>query len=132
MYYFKLEFNGYGTETVVGSINESQYNYWIKHKDYLSEYLNIFGKNNEDIPINAHIYKDWFELDDIAHVNGPLLDDPNNPNFEIIKIDKNNSEISREEYPFHTENFKYFKLGPHSTNYSNNFDFDTKIQEYFH
>ena len=31
MYYFKLEFNGYGTETVVGSITESQYNYWIKN-----------------------------------------------------------------------------------------------------
>ncbi len=111
MKYFKFKFVGYGSESVVGSISEQQYNYWIKNKDYLSEYLNVFDKKNKKIPVNAHIYKDWFELDDIAHVNGPLLDDPNNPNFEIIQIDKNNLEISREAYPFHTGNFKYFKLG---------------------
>ena len=110
MKYFKFEFVGYGSESVVGSISEQQYNYWIQNEDRLGEYLNIFDKNNEEVPAEAQIKKDWFELDDLAHVNGPLLNNENNLNFEIIETDKNSVEISRQEYPFHTENFKYINL----------------------
>ncbi len=110
MKYFKFEFAGYGSESVVGSISAQQYNYWIQKEDRLGEYLNIFDKNNEEVPAEAQIQKDWFEIDDLVHVSGPLLNDENNLNFEIIETDQNSVEISRQEYPFHTENFKYINL----------------------
>ena len=42
--------------------------------------------------------------------NGPHLDDENNTNFTIIETDQNEVEISRQEYPFHTENLKHIKV----------------------
>ena len=110
MKYFKFEFVGYGSESVVSSISEQQYNYWIQNEDSLGEYLNVFDKNNKEVPAEAQIQKDWFELDDLVHVNGPLLNDENNLNFEIIETDQNSVEISRQKYPFHTKNFKYINL----------------------
>ena len=108
--FFKLEFGSYGSESVVGTISEPQYNYWIKNEDRLSEYLNVFDKDNKEVPANAQIQKDWFEIDDLAHANGPHLDDENNTNFTIIETDQNDVEISRQEYPFHTENLKHIKV----------------------
>ena len=110
MKYFKFEFGPYGSESVVGTISEPQYNYWIENEDRLGEYLNVFDKDNEDVPADAQIQKDWFELDDLAHANGPLLNDDNNLNFEIIETDEHAVEISRQEYPFHTENLKRMKV----------------------
>ena len=110
MKYFKFEFAAYGSESVVGTISEPQYNYWIENEDRLGEYLNVFDKDNEDVPADAQIQKDWFELDDLAHANGPLLNDDNNLNFEIIETDEHAVEISRQEYPFHTENLKHMKI----------------------
>ena len=108
--FFKLEFGSYGSESVVGTISEPQYNYWIKNEDRLSEYLNVFDKDNKEVPANAQIQKDWFEIDDLAHANGPHLDDENNTNFTIIETDQNDVEISRQEHPFHTENLKHIKV----------------------
>ncbi len=111
MKYFKFEFGPYGSESVVGTISESQYNYWIENEDRLGEYLNVFDKDNEGVPVDAQIQKDWFELDDLAHANGPLLNfGDNNPNFAIIETDEKEVEISRQEYPFHTENLKRMKV----------------------
>jgi len=108
--FFKFEFGPYGSESVVGTISELQYNYWIKNEDRLGEYLNVFDKDNKEVPANAQIQKDWFEIDDLAHANGPHLDDENNTNFTIIETDQNDVEISRQEYPFHTENLKHIKV----------------------
>ena len=108
--FFKFEFGPYGSESVVGTISELQYNYWIKNEDRLGEYLNVFDKDNKEVPANAQIQKDWFEIDDLAHANGPHLDDENNTNFTIIETDQNDVEISRQEYPFHTENLKHMKV----------------------
>ena len=108
--FFKFEFGPYGSESVVGTISELQYNYWIKNEDRLGEYLNVFDKDNKEVPANAQIQKDWFEIDDLAHANGPHLDDENNTNFTIIETDQNEVEISRQEYPFHTENLKHIKV----------------------
>ena len=108
--FFKFEFGPYGSESVVGTISELQYNYWIKNEDRLGEYLNVFDKDNKEVPANAQIQKDWFEIDDLAHANGPHLDDENNTNFTIIETDQNEVEISRQEYPFHTENLKHIKI----------------------
>ena len=108
--FFKFEFGPYGSESVVGTISELQYNYWIKNEDRLGEYLNVFDKDNKEVPANAQIQKDWFEIDDLAHTNGPHLDDENNTNFTIIETDQNDVEISRQEYPFHTENLKHIKV----------------------
>ena len=108
--FFKFEFGPYGSESVVGTISELQYNYWIKNEDRLGEYLNVFDKDNKEVPANAQIQKDWYEIDDLAHANGPHLDDENNTNFTIIETDQNDVEISRQEYPFHTENLKHIKV----------------------
>tara|TARA_B100001971_G_scaffold128886_1_gene118783 strand:+ start:352 stop:966 length:615 start_codon:yes stop_codon:yes gene_type:complete len=108
--FFKFEFGPYGSESVVGTISEPQYNYWIKNEDRLGEYLNVFDKDNKEVPANAQIQKDWFEIDDLAHANGPHLDDENNTNFTIIETDQNDVEISRQEHPFHTENLKHIKV----------------------
>ena len=108
--FFKFEFGPYGSESVVGTISELQYNYWIKNEDRLGEYLNVFDKDNKEVPANTQIQKDWFEIDDLAHANGPHLDDENNTNFTIIETDQNDVEISRQEYPFHTENLKHIKV----------------------
>ena len=108
--FIKFEFGPYGSESVVGTISEPQYNYWIKNEDRLGEYLNVFDKDNKEVPANAQIQKDWFEIDDLAHANGPHLDDENNTNFTIIETDQNDVEISRQEYPFHTENLKHIKV----------------------
>ena len=111
MKYFKFEFGPYGSESVVGTISEPQYNYWIENEDRLGEYLNVFDKDNEGVPVDAQIQKDWFEIDDVAHTNGPLLNfGDNNPNFAIIETDEQEVEISRQEYPFHTENLKHMKI----------------------
>ena len=64
--FFKFEFGPYGSESVVGTISEPQYNYWIKNEDRLGEYLNVFDKDNKEVPANAQIQKDWFEIDDLA------------------------------------------------------------------
>ena len=108
--FFKFEFGPYGSESVVGTISELQYNYWIKNEDRLGEYLNVFDKDNKEVPANAQIQKDWFEIDDLAHTNGPLLNDDNNLNFTIIETDQNEVEISRQKYPFHTENLNHMKV----------------------
>lgn len=100
MKFYNLEFGPYGSESVIGTISESQYNYWSKNADNLSEYLNVFDHNNEGIPKNAQIEQDWFEIDDVAHANGPLINDRNNINFSIIQTDINSLEISRQEFDF--------------------------------
>ena len=58
--------------------------------------LNVFNHNNEGIPKNAQIEQDWFEIDDITHVNGPFINDRDNLNFAIIQTDINSLEISRQ------------------------------------
>jgi hypothetical protein len=98
--FYNLEFGPYGSESVIGSISEPQYNYWSKKADDLSEYLNVFDNNNDDIPKNAQIYQDWFEIDNITHVNGPFINDRGNLNFAIIQTDINGLEISRKEFNF--------------------------------
>ena len=108
MKFYNLEFGPYGSESVIGTISESQYSYWSKNADDLSEYLNVFDHNNEGIPKSALIEQDWFEIDDVAHANGPLINDSNNLNFAIIQTDINSLEISRMEFDF---NFKsLFKI----------------------
>lgn len=100
MKFYNLEFGPYGSESVIGTISESQYNYWSQNTDKLSEYLNVFDHSNEGIPKNAQIEKDWFEIDDIAHANGPFINDRNNLNFAIIQTDINGLEISRKVFDF--------------------------------
>jgi|TARA_B110000003_G_C16648466_1_gene533094 hypothetical protein len=98
--FYNLEFGPYGSESVIGTISESQYSYWSKNADDLSEYLNVFDHNNEGIPKSALIEQDWFEIDDVAHANGPLINDRNNINFSIIQTDINGLESSRKEFDF--------------------------------
>lgn len=100
MKFYNLEFGPYGSESVIGTISESQYSYWSKNADDLSEYLNVFDHNNEGIPKSALIEQDWFEIDDVAHANGPLINDRNNINFSIIQTDINGLESSRKEFDF--------------------------------
>ena len=100
MKFYNLEFGPYGSESVIGTISESQYSYWSKNADDLSEYLNVFDHKNEGIPKSALIEQDWFEIDDVAHANGPLINDRNNINFSIIQTDINGLESSRKEFDF--------------------------------
>ena len=110
MKFYNLEFGPYGSESVIGTISEPQYNYWSKNEDRLSEYLNVFDNDNEGIPTNAQIHQDWFEIDDIAHANGPILNDDNNLNFAIIETDMNGVEISSQEYLFNIRNLVKMKV----------------------
>ena len=61
-------------------------------------------------PTNAQIHQDWFEIDDIAHANGPILNDDNNLNFAIIETDMNGVEISSQEYLFNIRNLVKMKV----------------------
>ena len=110
MKFYNLEFGPYGSESVIGTISEPQYNYWSKNEDRLSEYLNVFDNDNEGIPTNAQIHQDWFEIDDIAHANGPILNDDNNLNFAIVETDMNGVEISSQEYLFNIRNLVKMKV----------------------
>jgi hypothetical protein len=110
MKFYNLEFGPYGSESVIGTLSESQYNYWSKNADGLSEYLNVFDNDNQGIPKNAQIHQDWFEIDDIAHANGPTINNDYNLNFSIIEADINGIEISRKEFRFDFKNIFKMKI----------------------
>ena len=126
MKFYNLEFGPYGSESVIGTISESQYNYWSKNADNLSEYLNVFDHNNEGIPKNAQIEQDWYEIDDIAHANGPFINDKNNLNFAIIQTDINGLEISRKEFDFDFKSLFKIKIDCISKPKNKDKDLDNK------
>ena len=77
--FFKIDFGRYGGEVAMGSITKEQYNYWYDN-DKFEEYMSNMGfgdvqELNKGIPKNAQFDRDFYEYEDIGHMNGPEFAD---------------------------------------------------------
>ena len=72
----KIQLWGRGGEIVVGSITTEQYVYWsLKNDEDDEEFSNmIWGNDMEDEHSEDLLLGMWYEIDNIAHENGPAVD----------------------------------------------------------
>jgi hypothetical protein len=102
--YFKVDFNGYGGELVIGKVPAKFVDYWTNKKnyEYLEEYIFQYIENPEDFEESNdpdpkclkvckkspdHGYGDqvyWHDIDNIVHENGPSYHDNN---YEVTEIE---------------------------------------------
>lgn len=75
---YKFGIHGYGGETVVGTITPYQYHYWKARESELTDYLMGFDKQEfekeHNLPQEARFERDWFENDNVAHINGATIE----------------------------------------------------------
>tara|TARA_B100001248_G_scaffold262730_1_gene261811 strand:+ start:26788 stop:27357 length:570 start_codon:yes stop_codon:yes gene_type:complete len=81
---YSIEINGRGGESVIGTITEEQYNFWVdQHEDATHNHLfndPIQSDPDDETPNPVIDTEDpvylgnWYELDDCTHVNACLLD----------------------------------------------------------
>lgn len=73
----KIQLWGRGGEIVVGTITREQYTYWKLREDEDSEELNnmISGYDLEDEHPEEMLLGEWYDIDNLAHENGPNYDD---------------------------------------------------------
>ena len=100
--FFKIDFGRYGGEVAMGSITKEQYNYWYDN-DKFEEYMSNMGfgdvqELNKGIPKNAQFDRDFYEYEDIGHMNGPEFADT-----QYINI----SEVDRKGMPLKDDNGNY-------------------------
>lgn len=78
---YRLVFSRYGGEAVMGTITREQYEYWNGQEEQLKEYVMGWDRqeyeDQNDIPNDAKINRDWFELDNVVHCSGVELADSN-------------------------------------------------------
>ena len=72
----KIQLWGRGGEIVVGSITTEQYVYWsLRNDEDDSEFSSmIWGDELEDEHSEELLLGSWYEIDNIAHENGPAVD----------------------------------------------------------
>lgn len=75
---YKFGIHRYGGETVVGTITPYQYHYWKARESELTDYLMGFDKQEfekeHNLPQEARFERDWFENDNVAHINGATIE----------------------------------------------------------
>ncbi len=78
---YKFGIQRYGGETVVGTITPYQYHYWKARESELTDYLMGFDKQEyekeHNLPQEARFERDWFENDNVAHINGATIESAN-------------------------------------------------------
>lgn len=74
----------YGYEVVLGNISEEIYNKYCQDNDALRETVTGLNDNND--------LKEWFELDDIAHVYGAVLEEEGTDQYLKV-VNENNDEL---------------------------------------
>ena len=110
--FYKIEISGCGGETVLGKISNNQYNYWAKKEKSedgsIGEYFHNFEfypeKTNKPIPPSARFNRSWFEIDDIAHVDGPEVSEDNS--LTIIETDKVGKKLEEDDINFEEQIIK--------------------------
>jgi hypothetical protein len=80
----KFVLGPYGYEVVLGSISEAIYNKYSQDNLALDEAASGFGENSD--------IKEWFEMDDIAHKYGAVLEEEGIDQYLKIS-DENNREL---------------------------------------
>ena len=91
---FILTFNGCGGEHTMGTIKNEIAKYWqCEGEEFFEEYMFSWDKDEiakqYSIPGKYHL-RDWNELDDLCHLNGPeFIED--STYFELIDIDTQES-----------------------------------------
>lgn len=100
---YTVEVNGYGAEMVLGTLSKEQYDFWIDKAE------------NDDEGLHSHLFWDpwsdedgnpivddedprwlgqWYELDNIEHCNGALLE-----NCTITVYDENGDTVFETDDP---------------------------------
>lgn len=71
----KIQLYGYGGELVFGNITKEKYVYWkLREKEELSDHV-LGNMDDEELEISDGMQLgEWFELDDIEHLNGVSYD----------------------------------------------------------
>jgi len=118
--FYKIEISGFGGETVLGKISNDQFNFWTKKEkstdgsigEYFSNFEFYPEKTNKLIPPKARFNRSWFEIDDIAHVDGPEVSEDNS--LTIIETDKVGKKLEEDDIDFEEqiikERFKVKKI----------------------
>jgi hypothetical protein len=77
---YKFSIGRYGGETVLGTITAYQYHYWKDRENELTDYLMGFNREAYEaencVPEEAKM-RDWFEIDNVAHVCGAPVESGN-------------------------------------------------------
>ena len=82
----KFVLGPYGYEVVLGNISEQVYNKYSQDNDALRDAVSGFGENSD--------IKEWFEMDDIAHNYGAVLEEEGTDDNLKILEEKNNELLN--------------------------------------
>jgi|TARA_B100000965_G_C19590416_1_gene757700 hypothetical protein len=95
--FFKIDFGRYGAEVAMGSITKEQFDYWYDNENF-EEYMSNLGFDmedaNKDIPKEAQFEREFYEFEDIGHMNGPEYAD--SQYIIISEVDKNGNALEDE------------------------------------
>ena len=103
----KFALGPYGYEVVIGNISEEIYNKYSQDNDALRDAVTGFEEDSE--------IKEWFEMDDIAHNYGAVLEEEgtdqylkivNEKNEELLNIPLTSDEIRKKGFNI-KEDIKY-------------------------
>ena len=99
---FSFSIQRYGGETVMGTITPYQYHYWKNREQELTDYLMGFDRETyeteHNIPEEARFNRDWYDINDVAHVTGAPVESAN-----YLHID----ESDQHGAPIHNANGSY-------------------------
>ena len=78
---YSFSIQRYGGETVMGTITPYQYHYWKNREQELTDYLMGFDRETyeteHNIPEEARFNRDWYDINDVAHVTGAPVESAN-------------------------------------------------------
>lgn len=70
---YLIELSGAGKEAVVGTVDQPFVDYWSNRTPKeLTAYVSAYEDERPEVPSVAEITSPWFEMDNMAHVNGPF------------------------------------------------------------
>ena len=99
--FFKIDFGRYGAEVAMGSITKEQFDYWYDNENF-EEYMGNLGfdieEANKDVPKEAQFDREFYEYEDIGHMNGPEYAD--SQYITISEVDKNGLPLEDEDGNF--------------------------------
>ena len=99
--FFKIDFGRYGAEVAMGSITKEQFDYWYDNENF-EEYMGNLGfdieEANKDVPKEAQFDREFYEYEDIGHMNGPEYAD--SQYIVISEVDKNGLPLEDENGNF--------------------------------
>lgn len=101
---YTVEVNGYGAEMTVGTVTETQFNFWYERHDeeihahlfwdpYEADEDDEYPNPCTDPEAPEHLGH-WFELDDIEHCNGAFLE-----NCKVTVYDQNGETVFETDEP---------------------------------